>query len=160
MSTKSNVFPQEQVGADTLMEELLGDLLAPLLAELPGSAGVADVCTLQGHLQDKEDQREVRGTPQEHRRIIPHGNTRPNVIHCCAVRLTCRMKWRWWAWLRHRSSWSRWVRNRDRYSFCWLMSVARIREPSCLSMFRLKRGGKRERETERDSKTERERETE
>ena len=55
------------------MEELLCDLLAPLLAQLPGSAGVANVCTLQGHLQDKEEPRTSEGahghtsrTPEDH----------------------------------------------------------------------------------------------
>ncbi len=34
----------------TLLEELLCDFLAPLFAQLPGSAGVTDVRTLQSHL--------------------------------------------------------------------------------------------------------------
>lgn len=34
----------------TLLEELLGHFLTPLFAQLPGSAGVTDVRTLQSHL--------------------------------------------------------------------------------------------------------------
>lgn len=34
----------------TLLEELLSHFLTPLFAQLPGSAGVADVRTLQSHL--------------------------------------------------------------------------------------------------------------
>lgn len=34
----------------TLLEELRGHFLAPLFAQFPGSAGVTDVRTLQGHL--------------------------------------------------------------------------------------------------------------
>lgn len=34
----------------TLLEELLGHFLTPLFAKLPRSAGVADVRTLQSHL--------------------------------------------------------------------------------------------------------------
>lgn len=35
----------------TLLEELRGHFLAPLFAQFPRSAGVADVRTLQGHLR-------------------------------------------------------------------------------------------------------------
>lgn len=34
----------------TLLEELLGHFLTPLFAQLPGSAGITDVRTLQSHL--------------------------------------------------------------------------------------------------------------
>lgn len=44
------------------------------------------------------------------------------------------MKWRWFGFSKHRSPLSRWDRNMARYSFCWLMSVARMRSPIWLSI--------------------------
>lgn len=34
-----------------MLEELLAHFLAPVFAQLPGPAGVADVCTLESHLR-------------------------------------------------------------------------------------------------------------
>lgn len=42
----------EKQKTKTLLEELGGHFLAPLFAQFPGSAGVADVRTLQGHLRN------------------------------------------------------------------------------------------------------------
>lgn len=51
------------------------------------------------------------------------------------------MKCLWPALLKHRFSWSRCTRNLVKYSFCLLMSVAKIKEPRSLSMFKLWGGG-------------------
>lgn len=44
---------REKYGQITLLEELLCHFLTPLFAQLPWSAGVTDICTLQGHLHWK-----------------------------------------------------------------------------------------------------------
>lgn len=41
----------EREGRETLLEELLAHFLAPVFAQLPGPAGVADVCALESHLR-------------------------------------------------------------------------------------------------------------
>lgn len=54
----------------------------------------------------------------------------------------CRTKCRWEAFPKFRSFSSRCVLKRDRYSFCRLISVARIRDPSCLSILKLSSAGR------------------
>lgn len=113
----------------TLPVEFLTHPLAPLSAQLPNPTRITDVCTLQSNLQAKTE----RYTHEVH--VVSMFEKKKNAWwvksvceYTCRIKCLCEASWRSRSWL------SRCSLKVNRNSFCRLMSVARMREPSCCSM--------------------------
>lgn len=119
----------------TLSVEFLAHPLAPLPAQLPNTTRVTDVCTLQSDLLADRGSHSWKVA----------GKVRRGGAEQVQMHSTCRMKCLCEGSCRSRSWWSRCSLKVNKNSFCLLMSVARMREPSCCSMSCLQgRGGSSE----------------